>query len=414
MEVSTLFKIDNNPKVVALASILAVALVATVTARPPADRHETNAATLSVDNTTYVNANNILMFVTNHGNFGRDLSDYFGNDYGTYFPFSHEGDISSGANVLSVLYAGGLWLGGVDAATGDTLVVISDYSSEYVPGPMAGGTYQSDRPEYRVYKLYGDSLAGNPNQDYLNWPTDQGAPVNGPGFALSDSDQATWCVYNDANPSQHSIMQTDPIGVEIHQTVSAGDVSSGPAASSVFLTYKIINKGGKRLNDFMISLWLDPDVGGSSDDMVGCDILDNVFYCYNATNNDQYYSMYPPAVGVKLLEGPVVPSPGKTGTVGGVPIADHRNLGLYSIVYYTNGTDPDNYEETYQYMHGLQASRAGAPPYQYMGHSTRFWLSGDPVAGTGDLDPSGDDKRIMGTLEPFDFLPGDTQQVTFV
>ena len=51
---------------------------------------------------------------------------------------------------------------------------------------------------------------------------------------------------------------------------------------------------------------------------------------------------------------------------------------------------------------------------KYLGQTTRFWVSGDPITGTGDLDPSANDKRMMITLEPFDFLPGDTQQVTFL
>jgi hypothetical protein len=40
-----------------------------------------------IDNDTYVNANKILMFVTNHGNFGRDLAGVFGYDYGTFYPY---------------------------------------------------------------------------------------------------------------------------------------------------------------------------------------------------------------------------------------------------------------------------------------------------------------------------------------
>ena len=69
-----------------------------VGARPPADRagKARPQAALTIDNTTYVDANTILMFVTNHGNFGRDLAGVFGYDAGTFFPYTTVDDIESG------------------------------------------------------------------------------------------------------------------------------------------------------------------------------------------------------------------------------------------------------------------------------------------------------------------------------
>ncbi len=132
---------------------------------------------MTIDRTSFIDANKILMFVTNFGNFGRDLDAVFGNDYGTYYPYIGTEYIEGGVLIASPLYAAGLWMGAIDSATGEIRVVVSEYSSEYVPGPMAGGTFQPDNPDFRVYKLYLDSLECNPNPDYLNWPIDQGAPV---------------------------------------------------------------------------------------------------------------------------------------------------------------------------------------------------------------------------------------------
>ncbi len=84
-----------------------------------------------VDNTTYINANRIMMFVTNHGNFGRDLSGVFGYDYGTWFPFTSIADIIAGKE-KSPNYAGGLWVGAVDSASGQIRVTVAIYSDEYV------------------------------------------------------------------------------------------------------------------------------------------------------------------------------------------------------------------------------------------------------------------------------------------
>ncbi|MCB2230820.1 T9SS type A sorting domain-containing protein [bacterium] len=199
----------------------AVLLTATLSfALPPTDREAAITATdiNSIDNTTYIDANAILMFVTNHGNFGRDLADVFGNDYGTYYPYTGTANIYNGSNTRSPLYAAGLWLGG--KVNGDIRVAISEYSSEYAPGPMYGGTYQADNPDFKVYKLYRDSLADNPNNDYLNWPQDQGAPVDALGNPLMIGEQMLWTVFNDASPSQHTndAGETDPLGVEVRMT----------------------------------------------------------------------------------------------------------------------------------------------------------------------------------------------------
>ena len=153
------------------ACMLILLLALPTLAAPPSGR-SANTAPAFVDNTTFIDANNILMFVTNHGNFGRDLAGTFGNDYGTYWPYTSVDDINDGSNTTSPYYAGGLWVGAVDSATGDTLIIISEYSSEYVPGPMSGGTFMEDAPEFKVYKLYSDSTFDNANDDWTNWPVD--------------------------------------------------------------------------------------------------------------------------------------------------------------------------------------------------------------------------------------------------
>jgi len=775
----------------AAALILCVCAAVKTWAAAPESKVPSAALSLSpevVDNTTFINANKILMFVTNHGNIGRDLSGTFGYDYGTFFPFTTVEAISSGADTRSPLYAAGIWLGGVDSATGDTLVTISEYSSEYVPGPMSDSTWMPDQWDFKVYKLFHDSLADHPNDDYLNWPVSQGAPIDGKGEPLMVGDQMLWTVYNDADPSQHDNMGAGPLGIEVQQTVwaadeagtieipkseflqvthtgtgpvtvtvtvaiaealtghdymvvtdvteaegyhwhlidvtagdtllarqtdfsgaytpvvdgfavqvlspepgfssfevvanangpldppepgamasqgfptpdglspsdrqqvglarwlfhtadnggtngggtrssyspfldrtfrvsedggarwarlgdydwemrftgsnsnpgvgggyawdyygtmqaywvpfelwrigintpddpsddlrlipwmlgdytagednfvydlsqygsafdgschdgcehsvSAGDndpytdwvywlipadvdsnmatvgdsaylvfenamktdplnwpgfelpvmdrtvlvnwnggtlppfnqdlpeqgtifrlvttlgypdeeftftagpsaaqpLTSGPDGMSVYVKYKLVNKGTRTLSDFFISFWTDPDLGGSGDDLVGCDTLDNRFFCYNGGAIDAQYGYTVPAFGVKVLEGPIVPSPGDTATVDGLPVPDYANLNMHAFIKYVTGTDPDSYQESYCFMKGLQA-KAGCAPYIYDGHETRFMHSGDPVTGLGDLDVTPDDRRMMASFGPLSFRPGDTQQV---
>jgi len=170
----------------------------TLRAAPPEDTYiPPGSPDRIVDNITYINANNILMFVTNHGNFGWDIADVFGWDAGTFYPYVNNDSILNGSLRNFVLYTAGLWLGG--QVNGQTRVAVAEYSDEYVPGPMADSSFQPDNPSFKVYKLYADSLESNPNSDYLNWPADQGAPVDEMGRPLMLGDQMLWTVFNDAD-----------------------------------------------------------------------------------------------------------------------------------------------------------------------------------------------------------------------
>ncbi|MEW6412748.1 MAG: FlgD immunoglobulin-like domain containing protein [Candidatus Zixiibacteriota bacterium] len=779
-------------------------LTISATAAPPDDKNLTisSTATLTIDNTTFIDANQILMFVTNHGAFGRDISGVFGYLYGvgTWWPYTGDTSLIR-ANIDSIaykspLYAAGLWMGGIDSATGETRVVISEYSSEYVPGPMVGGTFLPDEPAFRNYKLYIDSLETNPNTDYLSWPIDQGAPLDDMGNPYMLGRQMLWSVYNDADPSAHTndAGETAPLGVEVQQTFWAGDelgedtiyyntvfdvtqigtsgvqvtayiadraaltgddyrvvfedtiladttidpvegtiidtlyyyawhlenittaqrvlewqypdslsevvdgfrvrVSSAPGGfsgfevvanasgslpsplpgamasmgfptpgdvdpgsdqqvgdaiwlfhtsdnggtsgggtradfdafisrvtrdgnndsargyydyemrftgsydnpgvngsyviefynddnvfwvpfelwqtgvgtpedpsddvrlimfviddytdswtgndaygleswgstadgtcsgdcehsvsdgdddpftdwiywirpvddspgesgylaaetdmlagtfvdnygdhygaelmartvlvglnagkeppfamdypeqgtvfritttkpftppdtftftadtppyyvttlegSSVYIKYKLYNRGNRVIKDMYLGYWSDPDLGQGGDDFVGCDTLNNIWFCYNYDNDDTYYGPAPPVLGFKVLYGPVVPAAGQTAYFDGQPMADFENLGLTAFVKFIGGEDPDSYSQTYGFLQGLTKS---GEPYTYDGDTLTYIFSGDPVTGVGDLDIAPADRRMLGVSGPFDFRPGDSQFV---
>lgn len=360
----------------------------------------------TVDNDTYIDANRILMFVTNHGNFGRDLAGVFGNDFGTYYPYT--GDtalIRSGDLLSSPLYAAGLWVGG--KVDGQIRLALAEYADEFVPGRIDGDDPGS--PLYRVYKLHADSTAANPNADYLEWPVWDGAPVDDDSHPRLIGEQTLWFVFNDADLAQHDVDagSTLPLGIEVQQTIWAFDP---PGADSmygkiIFLQYKLYNKGSDTIDSCFVALWSDPDLGGSGDDLVGCDTLDNLFFCYNADDDDQQYGTTPPAVGFKVLHGPAVLSPGDTAYFDGRLMPGYRNLGMTSFQKYINGTDPRSYQESFNYMLGL--TRDGWP----LPNGTHYAVPGDPVAGTGDLDVAPADRRMMGTCGPFTFHPGDSQYV---
>ncbi len=389
-----------------------------------------------VDNETFIDGNKILMFVTNHGNFGRDLAGVFGNDYGTYYPYSTIEAIESGESDAGPVYAAGLWVGAIDSATGETRVIIAEYSDEYVPGPMAGGTFLPDNAAFRTYKLYADSGYNNPNQDWLEFPhgktnqdgdvnPDHGAPWE--PYYIIDSEsgdttgidtipkmigsQTLWAVYNDADPAQHvnNSGETNPLGLEVRQTTFCFNREDA-LGEIIFFKLQVYNKGGNTLDSCFFSIWSDPDLGGSGDDLVGCDTTLSLGFCYNATNSDQDYGSNPPAVGYDFFQGPLEYTGDDidTARMWDTTFAGYRNLPMYSFNKYINGTDPDDFQQTYNYMRGLNSD---GTEYAYLGLPTRYFVSGDPVRGSGDLDIAPADRRLMLSTGPVTFRPGDSTEI---
>jgi hypothetical protein len=145
--------------------------------------------------------------------------------------------------------------------------------------------------------------------------------------------------------------------------------------------------------------WADPDLGGFTDDLVGCDTTRSMAYCYNGTNNDAVYGSTPPAIGLCLLQG--------------VPTASDT-LCMTSFSRYVNGTDPTDFTQTFHYMEGLEND--GSPIHEQDNPSlpiTKYPCSGDPVIGTGWLDTAPGDRRFLISTGPFSMAPRDSQQVVY-
>jgi hypothetical protein len=396
-----------------VVTLLLVALLMLPAVAAPPSRRATTKSTSALDTDKFINANKILMFINNEANFAYDAAQSFGKYDGLYYPYSNVDDILNGANDRTVIYDAGMWMGAIDSATGDTLITVAEYSTEFEPGNMvAGGPNPSPNdPLFRIYKLYSDSMASNPNNDYLNWPVSQGAPVDDSGFPAIIGNQMAWTVYNDANPVNHSndAGSTAPLGVEIQQSAFAFSREDA-LGNIVFLKFKVLNKGGKTLQNMYLSLWSDPDLGGASDDLVGCDSNLSLGFCYNATNADSKYGSSPPAVGFDFFQGPLdsTGNPDDTGRMWGQKYPGYVNQPMSSFNKYINGTDPSSKTHTYNYMQGL--NRNGTA-YTYLNDTLKFFNSGDPVTRTGDLDSDPADRRFMLTTGPFTLRPGDSTEV---
>ena len=339
-----------------------------------------------IDNTAHMDANNLDMAVTNHGSIAYDLLT------------GNPGLIYPKGSTNTVVFAGGLWIAGT--VSGDLRAAIGEYSQEFVPGPMAGGTYEFDRPDFRTYRIERD---GTGYADYLADAVPQGAPVNGQGAPLLYGDVTLWNVFNDADPSVHTneVGATLPIGLEVRQTVF-GFNRAGPLGNAIFVQWKIYNKGTNTLENAYATAWCDPDLGGPTDDLVGCDTTLALGYCYNVSNMDAEYGASPPSIGLTLLRGAVVPGAGGATDT----------LGLTSFVHYINGTDPVSVIQTHRMMRGLH--RDGTAIHEFddpLAPVTTYELTGDPAAGTGWTDTNPNDRRMMLSSGPFTMAPGDSQVI---
>jgi hypothetical protein len=334
-----------------------------------------------------IDANQISMAVTNFGSFAFDV------------PLGGAGLEYPRGSGKTAVYAGGLWMGAM--VGGLPRGAVAEYSQEYVPGSIGAS---SSSPDFRVFKLFRHyatlAEAIGALDDYNAHARPYGAPevLMLPDGSLDiPGDQMLWSVCNDADPGAHfnQAGSTAPLGIEVRQTLWAYD-QPGALGQAVILAFRLTNRSADVFQDAHVALWLDPDLGEFSDDLVGCDVARNLGYCYNATNSDAIYGANPPAVGLVLIRGPAA--------------AAGDTLPMTAFTEYTNGTDPLAFETTWNWMHGL--GRDGSPVIDPVtGFPTTFMFPGDPVTGIGWRDVAPADQRLLLTSGPSTLAPGQSQDI---
>jgi hypothetical protein len=355
-----------------------------------------------IDNDTVIDANNILMFVTNHGSWGWNLKD---QTAGTEFPRG------SGKTVI---FASGIWLAA--KVNGQTRVALGEYSQEFDPGIIEddGQPANKNDPRFRVYKIVrGEEWS----EDYEEWPFEDGAPADttDPAYDPDDpstwkplllGDQTLWCVYNEANPEAHSHTAggTAPLGVEVRQTIFAFS-RSGIFGNMIFAQFEIENKGTDVLDSMYVTIFCDADVGQFDDDLVGCDTTLSLGYCYNE-GADGVYGTAVPAVGYDFFKGPRN-TYGLEWPPGSGRVPDYLPLTAFKM--YINADDPSSSSEAYNLMRGLE--KDGTPVLDPEGNPTTFEFTGDPYTGEGWLDSGGADRRFLMSTGPFRMEPGAEEEI---
>jgi len=315
-------------------------------------------------------------------------------------------EIPKGGNKHS-LFAGALWIGGIDAG-GQLKVAAMTYrqsGNDFWPGPLNvdNATIAADecakwdkhfKIDRSVVEEYHTRFGSDPTyvipESILEWPAhgDQSlgqdeflAPfydVNGNGVyepysgdypdynvtgnndaAALFGDQTLFWIFNDKG-NIHSETQADALGLEIHAQ-AFGFTSDNEVNDMTFYNYKIINRSTLPLNDTYFGQWVDADLGYYLDDYVGCDVNLGLGFCYNGDAEDEGASGYgfnPPAIGVDFFQGPLAdPLDGIDNDRDGTIDEEGEQIIMSKFVYYNNDQtvqgNPSGGTDIYNYLRGI-------------------------------------------------------------
>lgn len=296
---------------------------------------------------------------------------------------------------------------------------LGNFETSYDQYPRENCIWKAQNPEDPKYRYYKINRGETLSEDYLNWPIDQGAPVDKDGNPLIIGDQTMWSVYNDAEQKNHDNQgfTSLPLGVEIQTTLFGFAPNDDHQLESIlFIKNLIINKSDNYYDEMYVAIWADPDLGEAIDDYVGVDTSLALGYCFNGRSPDAVYGINPPSVGFSFLQRPQTKkqpaslSPGKDN-----PPEEKQPTELSSFIRFTTGNvyyDPDLKEEVYNLMRGL-STKGDTIINPVTEKPTRFMLSGDPITSEGwtDHEILPGDRRFILSTGPFAMAPTDSQEV---
>jgi hypothetical protein len=272
-------------------------------------------------------------------------------------------------------------------------------------------------------------------------------------------DETNWWVFNDKG-NIHTETGGDPIGMEVR--AQAFTFATNDAINDMtFYNYELINRGTQTLYNTYFAQYVDADIGGSSDDYVGCDVSRGLGFAFNGTAIDNgtggnTWGLNPPAVGVDFFEGPYQDADGIDNPLTsdvqeaiaqkGVPyeglglgygdaVIDNERMGMRRFTYYSGAggvppqSDPNTAAQYYGFMEGFWGTSGSRTTYGGTG------LGGSVEADymfPGDSDPlhwgtqgvvvpewseitEGNpvaDRRFVQVAGPFTLKPGAVNNLT--
>lgn len=364
-------------------------------------RSDCAPATMSYD----LAINNVRARLLNGGDIWWDLSD------GQYIVPAV--DPALGVPGVSSLFAGAVWLGGYDDA-GNLKMAAQTYrtatANDYWPGPLSNvGTTGADtclnwdrffivkgetiRRHIRAFEeaqsagipfdcdLTSDELKRYPARGNPHWsryydfdlpndtqglgaffdangderydPCDGDYPaieVRGCPRESNFPDEIVFWVYNDAGNS-HTNTNNDPIRMEV-QVQAFAYATNDQINNMTFYRYKLINRAVTSIDSTFFGMWIDPDIGCSEDDFIGCDTSRSLMYVYNqdeidgdagcdCTTGSTTYCSEVPILGIDYFRGPRKPVRGIDTLVNDGRKLDREIYGgnVYDTIGYLGNND---------------------------------------------------------------------------
>jgi len=268
-------------------------------------------------------------------------------------------------------------------------------------------------------------------------------------------DETNWWVFNDKG-NVHTETGGDPIGMEVRAQAFAF-ATNDAINDMTFYNYELINRGTQTLYNTYFAQYVDPDIGGSSDDYVGCDVSRGLGFAYNGDLDDDgtggaTWGLDPPAVGIDFFEGPYqdvdyLDNPLTTNvqeaiSQKGVPyeglglgygdgVIDNERMGMRRFFYYNNSGglqgDPSTAAGHYAFMEGAWGT-SGIPltyggdgstgndsaSYMFPGDSDplNWGTKGLPMPAWSEGDDTPGDRRFAQVAGPFTLKPGAVNNLT--
>ncbi len=168
-------------------------------------------------------------------------------------------------------------------------------------------------------------------------------------------DEMIFWIYNDEGGGAiHGESNGLSIRMEV-QVQAFGYATNDEINNMTFQRYKLINRAKEDIDSTYFAMWVDPDLGCSIDDYIGCDVDRSLAYAYNidAVDGDPQctgigvYGENVPIIGIDYFRG---------------PLNEFREeLGMSSFTYYNNGAfndpplgtrDPEDAQDFYNYLTG--------------------------------------------------------------
>ncbi|MEM1319053.1 MAG: hypothetical protein AAGG75_02290 [Bacteroidota bacterium] len=340
-------------------------------------------------------------------------------------------DPSTGAEEVSSVFAGAVWLGGLDPAN-NLKVAAQTYgtaggTSDFWSGPLTNiGTVEADTCAKwdRFFKVLGSEIdehlrnyeaaiadgvpysSDDVPENVRGWPargnefffetrgfelpnTIQGLAAffdrNGDGNydptegdyprieirgcdAPQFPDEMIFWIYNDAG-GIHTESNADAIQMEI-QVQSFAYATNDEINDMTFQRYKLINRAVESIDSTFFAMWVDPDLGCYTDDYVGCDTSRSMAYVYNEDALDGEASCNDCAGAATYCTS--IPILGVDYFRG--PLDENGDeIGMSSFTYYNNGAlNPPP---------GTEDPAVGQEFYNYLSGS---WRDGTPFTFGGN------------------------------